>query len=298
MLFRIEDSINRNGQHREYHIHNARLPIFNKEELDIYIAQEIRKEINNSKDRRLLSYSKSLGVCLLKYNKFTDNEIHMNFLDTPGYIMYQNRDDDSDDGVMMESYDLEMIQHGIKLSSKSSFIKLINFCIDVSNNSLVEDYLENTIGVSRKRVASPEKDKEVLLFQSPDDIIFTQYTDSIYLLYALAMRFGIDKSIRDRIIEEIDTLDDFRFDCCYTNEREGIIRLVEYLYENYQIERKMSYQIIEDSYHSDIIPVYYDPITQFHDIQVQDFDETYYLGDYNGNVVSDIILDCYAEKYL
>lgn len=72
MLFRIEDSVNINGQHREYRIPNEYLPLLKKKDLDIYIAEEIRKEINDFKDRKLLSYSKSLGVCLLIYNKFTD----------------------------------------------------------------------------------------------------------------------------------------------------------------------------------------------------------------------------------
>lgn len=179
MLFRIEDSINANGQHRDYTIPVELLPLLKKKDVDYYIANELRKEINNSKDRRLLSYSKSLGVCLLKYNKFTDNEIHMNITDYCGYIKYWNCDYD---GVNTEPYDLEMINLGIGLSKKTKWIKLINFCIDVSNNNLAEIFLENTIDVSRKRVASPEKDKEVFLFQSPNDIIFTQYTNSIYYM--------------------------------------------------------------------------------------------------------------------
>lgn len=85
------------------------------------------------------------------------------------------------------------------------------------------------------------------------------------------MRFGIKKSIRDGIVEKVQNMRDFRFDYCYSNERTGIITLVDYLCKNYQIEKEMSYQIVKDSYNSDVIHVYYDPIMQFHDIQVQDF---------------------------
>ena len=77
LLFRIEDTENEQGCHRQYALPYDALPKLRISELDKYIANEVRKEINNTKDRRLLSYSKSLGVCLLKYNKFIDNELHI-----------------------------------------------------------------------------------------------------------------------------------------------------------------------------------------------------------------------------
>ena len=78
MLFRIEDSENEDGVHREYSILPQDLPTMPMSEIEVYIADEIRKEVNGANNRRLLSYSKSLGICLLKYIKYADNEIHLN----------------------------------------------------------------------------------------------------------------------------------------------------------------------------------------------------------------------------
>ena len=78
MLFRIEDSENEDGVHREYSILPQDLSTMPMFEIEAYMADEIRKEVNGANNRRLLSYSKSLGICLLKYNKYADNEIHLN----------------------------------------------------------------------------------------------------------------------------------------------------------------------------------------------------------------------------
>ena len=77
IYFRIEDRANSLGIQRKYQIPVEELPIIDKQEVEDYIAEEIRKEVNGSRDRGLLSYSKSLGVCLLKYNECTDNELHI-----------------------------------------------------------------------------------------------------------------------------------------------------------------------------------------------------------------------------
>lgn len=56
MLFRIEDSENEDGVHREYSILSQDLPTMPMSEIEVYIADEIRKEINGANNRRLLSY--------------------------------------------------------------------------------------------------------------------------------------------------------------------------------------------------------------------------------------------------
>ena len=64
----------------------------NKAELDIFIANKIRDEINGSKKRELISYSQSLATCLLKYNKFVDNELHIfNPNGCIDYILYKTQ---------------------------------------------------------------------------------------------------------------------------------------------------------------------------------------------------------------
>ena len=59
ILFRIEDISGVTPNSREYNIDEFTNYLIDKSKVDEYIAGEIRKEINGSKDRKLLSYSKS-----------------------------------------------------------------------------------------------------------------------------------------------------------------------------------------------------------------------------------------------
>lgn len=79
ICFRMEDVSDITGIRRNYNIEDENLPIMKKTEVESYIANQIRKQINGSKDRILLSYSKSLAICLLKYNQYCDNELHIYF---------------------------------------------------------------------------------------------------------------------------------------------------------------------------------------------------------------------------
>lgn len=293
MLFRIEDSENEGGIQREYCIIPQDLPIMQMSEIEIYVANEIRKEVNGANDRRLLSYSKSLGICLLKYNKYTDSEIHINETYIGDYLDYfdlkkQKRE--------IEPYSLDYALLDIGINKKKHNVCLVNFALDVSNNDLLDCYLKKYTGVSRKKVASPEKDNEVLLFQSPDDFVIKQYSDSVYLIYALVMKFGMKKCIHNELIEYICKLENFRFEFCESDERIAIIKVIDYLYNFQKVERDMSTAVILDSYKSGDISGYYDPITQFHDIQNQWFEDSFALSDYNDNVISDGIWYIY-NKY-
>jgi len=224
MIFRIEDNESSDGVHRIYRLEDEDLPIINKNELDIFIANEIRKEVNGAKDRRVLSYSKSLGVCLLKYNKNADNEIHINneidiiyddgFYDSFAYpekVVYYNIKKEK---LKSEWYDLRtaICEHNYKqentqvVSAKkqeTTQIKVCNFAIDISNNELLNDYLKLFTGMGLKSRASPEKDKEFILFQSPNDFVIKYFSDSVYLLYALVIKYGMMKTIHDDIIKAI-----------------------------------------------------------------------------------------------
>ena len=52
-------------------------PTICKSQVDEYIAQEIRKQINGAHSSNVLSYSKSLAACLFKYNTRLQNPLHI-----------------------------------------------------------------------------------------------------------------------------------------------------------------------------------------------------------------------------
>lgn len=294
MLFRIEDNQNSNGCHREYAIPYDKLPRMYISELERYLAEEIRKEVNNAHDRNLLSYSKSLGVCLLKYNKYTDNELHINMQNIYDWIYYY---DCKKETFESEIYGLINGVRGDGIRDKKRKIVLTNIAIDISDNNLLDEYLKKTTGIGRKKLASPEKDKEVLLMQSPDDMVISDYSDSVYLLYALFWRYGMRESIYKRLINRINNLEDFRFEFCGEVERNALLTIINYLYYNGKNEMEMSRKVFQDSAESEHISVYYDPILQLHGIQEEDFFDSYMLSDYNSNIVSEWIWKCYSEAY-
>ncbi|KOP67837.1 hypothetical protein AMS62_23220 [Bacillus sp. FJAT-18019] len=293
MLFRIEDSENSNGHHREYSIPRERLPQLKIAELEGYLAKEIRKEVNNSKDRKLLSYSKSLGVCLLKYNKYTDNELHINKCEEYDFVYYY---DIKANKFKCKPYSLLCGLDNIKIKHKERGIVLLNFKIDISNNNLLDSYLRKNTGMGRKKMASPEKDKEVLLMQSPEDMVISTYSDSVYLLYGLYLKYGMDESTYTNLIDKIYNLEDFRFEFCGEGERYALLEIVNYLYMNGIYEKKMSDRLLQDSQSSEHMPIYYDSILQLHGIQNESFEDSYMLGDYNDNVISAWIWNFYAEN--
>lgn len=290
LLFRIEDTENEQGCHRQYTLPYDALPKLRMSELDAYIANEVRKEINNTKDRRLLSYSKSLGVCLLKYNKFIDNELHIS--DIPlNYIKYF---DCKQKKIKKEKYDIYFgLSH--KYNHLNEKIILRNFSLDVSNNDQVENYLRSNTEKGRKKFASPEKDKEVLLMQSPNDWIISEYIDSIYLLYALVYRYGMSEKLFCELYEKILTLDEYRFEYCGETERDGILIVLGYLYYCQDYERDISNRVFQDSEKEDHVSIYFDSILQLHDIQNNNFEDSGILSDYNSNIISDWIWELYAE---
>lgn len=57
----------------------------------------------------------------------------------------------------------------------------------------------------------------------------------------------------------------------------------------------MSNKVIRDSYESGDISGYYEPITQFHDIQNLQFETSFALSDYNSNVISVKMWEVYRE---
>lgn len=65
MLFRIEDVSGFEPNYREYEPENYNYIQVDKEDIDSYIATEIRKQINCSNEREVLSYSKSLAMLII-----------------------------------------------------------------------------------------------------------------------------------------------------------------------------------------------------------------------------------------
>lgn len=294
MLFRIEDNENINGCHREYEIPFDNLPKMHMSELEKYLAEEIRKEVNNANDRKLLSYSKSLGVFLLKYNKYTDNELHINTQEFYDYICYYDCKKESFERGMYRLIDGVM---GYGFRHKKREIILTNIVIDISDNILLDNYLNKLTGVGRKKMASPEKDKEVLMMQSPNDMVISDYSASVYLLYALFLRYGMKKSIYKNLINRISNLEDFRFGFCGEIERNALLTIINYLYYDGRNEIEMSRKVFHDSAEDEHISMYYDPILQLHGIQEDDFFDSYMLSDYNSNIVSDWVWHYYSEEY-
>lgn len=137
MLFRIEDSENEDGVHREYSILPQDLPTMPMSGIEVYIADEIRKEVNGANNRRLLSYSKSLGICLLKYNKYADNEINLNGESVFDYIAYYECKSQK---AGFEVYSLDYVLMDLGIEKKNKEVILTNFVIDVSDNKLFDSY--------------------------------------------------------------------------------------------------------------------------------------------------------------
>lgn len=291
MLFRIEDTENIDGCHRQYEIPLESLPRMRMSELEMYISNEVRKEINNANDRKLLSYSKSLGVCLLKYNKYADNELHISNIPQNCLSYYDCKKEQS----KIIGYDMYYGLPEYECSHPNRKIILQNFSLDVSDNIQINSYLNIHTGVGKKKFASPEKDKEVLVMQSPCDLIVSQYLDSVYLLYALVRKYGMNQTVFENLYKTISSLEEFRFYYCDETERAALLAIVEYLYYRGDIERIISHRVFVDSQNENRISTYYDPILQLHDIQEDEFWDSYMLSDYNSNIVSDWIWEIYGR---
>ena len=55
--------------------------------------------------------------------------------------------------------------------NKPGIIQLSSFIVDVSDNDLRDHYLMKNTGVGRKKIASPVKYSEVVVFNPPFDLV-------------------------------------------------------------------------------------------------------------------------------
>lgn len=286
MLFRIEDISGFNPNLRIYDVDESTKPLVDKTRIDEYIALKIREEVNGAKSRELLSYSKSLATCILKYNKYTDNELHICIInDIKDYILYISPDGNE----KWKPYFIGNRINGEPLFQKNGKIQLLNFIIDVSNNDLLDNYLRCYTGSGKKVLASPEKDNEVVVMNPSSDLVINQYMDAVYILYALQLkyRFLCDIKIQRTLIDELSNMDEFRFEYC-PHERMAFIHLILYLSAKWKYEYQISQKIYDYADSEEHLSICYDPILQFHDIMENDFEESYDFSTYNQNVISDL----------
>lgn len=296
MLFRIEDTQNDKGYHRAYTISADKLPKMKLCNLEYYLATKIREAVNNSTNRNLLNYSKSLGICLLKYNNYVDNELHIcmnNGLNSVSFYDIKNKK------CICIPFSIE---YGLQIGNAgndSRDIILQNFIVDVSDNQILDCYLKKTTGIGRKKVASPEKDNEVILMQLPSnthDMVVSEYISSVYLLYGLFMKYGMNEAVYRNLIYRINNLEDFRFEFCDETEKISILEIISYLYYYGVFDIGMCERVYNDIKKSFRVPIYYDSILQLHGIQTDNFDDSYMLSDYNDNIISSWIWDIY-DRY-
>ncbi|CDA10230.1 hypothetical protein [Intestinibacter bartlettii] len=251
--------------------------------IDVYIAESIRNQVNGSNSRDILSYSKSLGTCLFKYNDYCDNELHIycNPSMTCNTLIY-NYEYKS---TICEDYSLENALNKIEILKRNEQIRLHNFIIDTSNNYILDKYLLKFTEKHLKKFASPQKDNEIIMMQADSDYIIKEYLNSIYILYALQLkyRFLNYDYIAGNMKQEILELDDRYFPNC-----------------EYDIFKKICNDINKNGH----ISYSYDAISQALDIfSNQNIKDSYYESDSysSSNQVTYIIWKyfiCYYNTYI
>ena len=291
LVFRTEDRSHLDGVPREYEISFDNLPRINKQDVDIHIAKKIKDAVNGSKNRDILDYSKSLAVCLLKYNKRNSNELHICYIDKCDIISYY-----SPKGKYKEKNYLlkDRVEHNTLFKNNKEII-LSNFVIDISNNTILRKYLIQFTAKCKglKAYASPEKDYEVVMMQAENDLkISANNLHSVYALFALQLKYSFlcydtIMNINQRIQELQDTFEDEK-------EKEAFLILILHLYFKIDFERdSLSTAPI---YGEDYI---YDSISLFDQIAYDDFKsaESYNNYYFPLDVLSRIIFD-ECQKYL
>ena len=206
MFFRIEDVEGFDPHIRAYDKNDFQSFCIDNSEIHKQIANMIRNEVNGAKSRIIHSYSKSLAVCLFKYNKFSDNELHI-FFDDRIYvnkIFYTNEMGlfCHKDYSISESVAIIQANEKDNLFNTSGYIILNGFVIDISNNDLLDVYLQYYSGAERKRVASPQKDCEVVVLNPANDQSIRNYIGAVYVIYALQKKyeFLLNKEVHDILV--------------------------------------------------------------------------------------------------
>ena len=233
LLFRLDDGsiYTRGNRDVGYIIPERGLPYINSNEIDQYIAEEIRKQVNGCKNRNLLSYSKSLGVCLLKYNRIGDDELHICNIPFEYWINTVVLDG------LVGDYKLQPKMYSYDIYSKFSArcyipdnkVRVVNFCIDVSDEEALNRYLLKYTVTHKKVIAKTEKDAEVIMMQPYNvEFVIHDYIDEVYILYGLNQYYGFlkERTIVDTIAEEISNVPTD----CFMNDNKEQFALVQIIY--------------------------------------------------------------------
>lgn len=298
ILFRIEDVSGFDSNLRLYNPDIYNSISIDGAQFDKTIATMIRNEVNGAKSRNLHSYSKSLATCLLKYNKYTDNELHVfidnaKYYDKVFYSNYQDIDKIRDYSIM------DRVNDNCTYLNEMGPVQLQSFVIDVSDNTLTNRYLRKYTGVGLKKRASPEKDKEVVIFNPLYDIVVKKHMDAMYVIYALQMKYGFlnNEIIKVNLMNDIYNIDARMFDNS-ENERIAICEVIKYLATYMEWEKSTSEAILKESEHKVHLSMYYDAILQYHGIQCSSIEATINIIDfYNFDVISDLALK-YCYRFL
>ena len=298
MLFRIEDVAGFSPNLRSYG--SAPEIRLEKGRVDAYIAEKIRDQVNGAEKRDALSYSQSLAVCLLKYNRFTDNELHF-FGANPevkqimDYVFYRTRK-----GNFREKrYSLAERVSGAPLFRGDGIIFLRGFLVDAADNRLLDAYLNRYAGAGRKAYASPEKDREVIALNPPGGWVIREHMDAVYTLYALQLRYGFLKQPEwaGALAGEVRAMDPFRF-AAAPGEQEAAAQLICYLSRFWSREERISRRIYSDQTRQEHLSMCFDPILQFDAILNEPFEEAYGLCcQYNLQALSWLFWD-FCARYL
>lgn len=290
-VFRTEDRSNSDGVPREYKIPLDDLPRIKKQDVDKHIAEKIKNSVNGSKKRDILNYSKSLSVCLLKYNKRNSNELHICDVDKCDIISYY-----SPKGKIKEKNYLlrDRVEH-YTLFKNDKEIQLLNFVIDISNNTILNKYLIQFTSKYKglKAYASPEKDYEVVMMQADNDLkISANNLHSVYVLFALQLKYSFlcdytIMNIKQRIQELQDTFEDEK-------EKDAFLILILHLYFKIDFERDSlrTTPIYEEDYNLDSISLFEQILND--DFKAAEAYSNYYFP---LDVLSLIIFD-ECQKYL
>ncbi len=152
-------------------------------------------------------------------------------------------------------YDISNLTYPIRYTFKGDKIILKNYVIEVDNNRLVNEYLKNYTQKGKKKMASCEKDKEIIIRHIETDYIISKQLsiDAVYLIYALQYKtkFLNWGSVTEELIkifeEEVEE-----------DEYNALRNLVLYLKYYWQYEEQISKIVIREKQQDSRIVIGYD----------------------------------------
>lgn len=228
-IFRINESIITDSKE-----------VIKYDNLNTYIADEIRKAVNNDSERLFISYSKSLTVCLLKYNELHNGDLHICLPEYVNYVSFYDTENYLNNRPIVQTYNIKKTFNFYNhLLSKEIIISTL--CIKISNNRILNQYLINNTSnrIGLKTYASPEKDKELLLYK-PKNVfnISSIHMGFVYLLYSLAVTNNLRKIIVNNLLNYINDEDnDFNIFESGNSDKTALLLIIEYLYRKQKFEK-------------------------------------------------------------